>query len=132
MAGEANRRVFIAEDDEGVLDLVLTRLGVAGYQTTHARDGLRALNEIRATRPAAVILDLGLPGMDGFDVLKALRAREATQAIPVLVLTARNTPDDVQRAIRLGAQDYVAKPFDDLHLLARLGRILRKGAPGAA
>lgn len=123
---ETRLRILIAEDDPAILDLVRTRLELSGYATLAARDGYRALEGIRTNRPAAVILDIGLPGMTGYDVLTALRRTERSRLLPVLMLTARHGAEDVKKAIALGARDFVAKPFDDQQLLARVARLVRK------
>jgi two-component system OmpR family response regulator len=121
-------RIFIAEDDESILDLLVTRLRIAGYHTAHERDGLAALEAIKRSPPNACILDVNMPGLDGFSVLKRLRAGPLTAHVPILILTARRAPDDIKTAIRLGATDYLSKPFNDEQLLARVARLLRKRA----
>lgn len=118
-------RVFVAEDDRGVLDLIVTRLTLAGYDTAYGRDGWEAVQGIQQTRPAAVVLDINMHSLDGFGVLDALRKKLPLAPIPVMVLTARNAPGDVQRALALGARDFLTKPFDDAQLLARVARLLR-------
>jgi two-component system OmpR family response regulator len=122
-------RIFIAEDDESILDLLVTRLRIAGYQTTQEKDGLAALEAIRRNPPSACILDVNMPRMDGFQVLKRLRADPLTAHVPVLILTARRAPDDIKTAIRLGATDYLSKPFNHEQLLARVARLLRRRPP---
>lgn len=126
MAEQRAPRIFIAEDDESILDLLVTRMRIAGYHTAQERDGLAALEAIRRLRPTACILDVNMPKLDGFQVLKRLRADPQTAHIPVLVLTARRGTDDIKTAIRLGATDYLSKPFNDEQLLARVARLLRK------
>jgi DNA-binding response OmpR family regulator len=128
MADPRAPRIFIAEDDEAILDLLVTRLRIAGYHTAHERDGLAALEAIRRSRPSACILDVNMPGMDGFSLLKRLRADATTAHVPILILTARRGTDDIKTAIRLGATDYMSKPFNDEQLLARVARLLRKRA----
>lgn len=118
-------RIFVAEDDRGVLDLVVTRLMLAGYETAYGRDGWEAIAGIQQTRPAAIVLDINMPKLDGFGVLDILGRKPDLASIPVMVLTARNAPGDVQRALALGARDFLAKPFDDALLLARIARLLR-------
>lgn len=115
------------------LDLVTTRLSLAGYDTIHGRDGFEALDGIHATRPDVIILDVNMPRMDGFAVLGHIKKSHAVAHIPVMMLTARNAPDDVRRALALGASDYLAKPFSDAQLLARLARLLRpaRSAPAS-
>ncbi|MCC6918006.1 MAG: response regulator [Alphaproteobacteria bacterium] len=118
-------QIFVAEDDRGVLDLLRTRLTVAGYQVGYARDGRDALQGITARPPHAVLLDVNLPELDGFGVLKALKANTTTARVPVMMMTARQRAEDVRTAIALGANDYLAKPFRDEVLLLRLTRLLR-------
>jgi two-component system OmpR family response regulator len=115
--------IFVAEDDDAVLELVRLRLDLAGYRVAYARDGLEAFNAIRRLQPAAVVLDLNLPRLDGFGVLESMWAMKIR--IPVLVLTARNAGDDVRRCIALGARDFLTKPFDDQRLLQRVARLVR-------
>jgi DNA-binding response OmpR family regulator len=119
-------RIMIAEDDEGILDLIVTRLRIAGYHTSYERDGFNALEVIRRSPPTACILDVNMPRMDGFEVLRRMRADPLLAHVPVLILTARRAPDDIKLAIRLGATDYLTKPFSDDQLLARVSRLLRR------
>ena len=123
-----SQRVFIAEDDSGILDLLRIRLELAGYATSYARDGQAAISGITNGVPDAVVLDIGLPTRNGFEVLRAMRSHPRTRDIPVLMLTARHDSADVQRAILDGAQDYLTKPFDDQKLLVRVARLLRRPA----
>ncbi len=132
MAEQRVPRIFIAEDDESILDLLVTRLRIAGYQTTQEKDGLAALEAIRRNPPSACILDVNMPRLDGFQVLERLRADPLTAHVPVLILTARRAPDDIKTAIRLGATDYLSKPFNHEQLLARVARLLRKRIPPPA
>jgi two-component system OmpR family response regulator len=120
-----HRRIFIAEDDRSVLELLTTRLGLAGYDTVYGRDGWEALDGIHSTHPAAIILDVNMPRLDGFGVLRHLRKSPRVAHIPVMMLTARNAPGDIKEALTLGARDYLAKPFTDAQLLARVTRLLR-------
>jgi two-component system OmpR family response regulator len=119
-------RIFVAEDDPATLELIITRLTRAGYDVPHARDGLAAVNGIIECKPDAAILDLNMPELDGFGVMRALRDRPySAPAIPLMVLTARNAPDDVRRAVQLGARDFLSKPFKEVQLLERVARLLR-------
>lgn len=126
------RRILVAEDDEKVLELIVTRLASAGYRTLGARDGRKALSLVADFRPDGIVLDINMPQLDGFGVLRALRFNPETMAIPTLVLTARHGSEDVAAAIRLGAKDFLAKPFDDADLLARVARLTHQRRPGAA
>jgi two-component system OmpR family response regulator len=127
MADERTR-VVVADDDDAMLELLVTRLELGGYHAFTARDGFKALEAIYATRPQGVILDIGMPRMDGFGVLAALRSNARFRHTPVLVLTARNAAEDIKRAISLGAKDYMTKPFDNQLLLARVARLTRRAA----
>lgn len=118
------RRVLVVDDDRAILELVCTRLTLAGYDAFAARDGAEALERISGLRPQAMVLDLNMPRLDGFGVLQTL-GRERAQKLPTLVLTARHGASDVQRAVSLGARDYLAKPFKDANLLMRVGRLFR-------
>ena len=117
----SHKKILVAEDDDPIRELLTIRLGVAGYHVVEARSGGEALTQIAAYRPAGMVLDIGLPVMDGFAVLAALASRNL--AIPTLVLTARNKSDDVERALSLGAWDFMSKPFDHKVLIARVGRM---------
>jgi len=132
MADARLPRIVVAEDDPAILDLVRTRLEIAGYETFYARDGFRALEKIIAVQPAGVVLDINMPGLDGFGVLTRLKRDPRTRDIPVLVLSARNAGEDVARCVKLGAKDYLTKPFEDRMLLARVARLVRKSAPQPA
>jgi DNA-binding response OmpR family regulator len=124
-------RIFVAEDDPATLELIITRLSVAGYDVYYARDGGEAVGAIMACRPHAAILDVNMPILDGFGVMRTLRDNPSVNArMPIMVLTARNSPEDVRRAMQLGARDFLSKPFKDAQLLDRVARLLR--APPAA
>ena len=122
----AERRILVVDDDPFVLELILTRLTLAGYRTFSARDGQEAVERMADIRPEAMVLDINMPRLDGFGVLRHMAASGQSQRVATMVLTARNQPQDVQTAISLGARDYLSKPFRDDQLLARIARLLRK------
>lgn len=122
-------RILLVEDDRLLGDGVKAGLGAAGFTVDWVRDGEAALAAVAAEGFAAIVLDLGLPRRDGLSVLSALRA--AGNAVPVLVLTARDQVADKVRCLDLGADDYVVKPFDLDELAARL-RALARRARGRA
>jgi two-component system OmpR family response regulator len=122
---DVGRRILVVDDDKSVLELVTTRLTLAGYNTFNARNGHEALSRLKNLRPAALVLDLNMPSLDGFGVLERM-GKEMTASIPTLVLTASRGPADVQRAIALGARDYLAKPFTAGSLLMRVSRLFRR------
>jgi two-component system OmpR family response regulator len=122
----AELKVLITEDTEAVLELLTTRLELAGYRTYQARNRYQALKIMAETPMDALILDLSMPHLDGFELLKKMQTNVTTRLPPTLVLTARKNPEDVKRAISLGARDYMVKPFDDRILLARVARLMQK------
>ena len=123
----ARTRILVVEDDPIILDLITTRLDIAGYDTYFARDGFEGLARLRELRPSGLVLDINMPRLDGFGLLRKMAAEGIST--PTMVLTARNQPDDVRQAIALGARDFLAKPFKDDQLLQRIGRLLRKARP---
>jgi two-component system OmpR family response regulator len=127
---ERARRVLVVDDDAHILELITTRLNIAGFETRTARNGNEAIHALAEFRPEAMILDINMPVLDGFGVLNHMRAQGLTEKTPTMVLTARNSPEDVAKAIKLGARDYLSKPFKDEQLIARVGRLLvRTRAP---
>jgi len=123
-------RVLVIEDNLDLAYGLRNNLEIEGYEVGVAEDGSAGLTRATEWRPDLVILDLTLPGLDGFRVLKTLRERGAR--MPVLILTARDAEADKVRGLKLGADDYVTKPFGVLELLARVEALLRRGAPGPA
>lgn len=121
--------ILVAEDDSGIREIARTRLEAADYQTHTACNGSEAMQRNLALRPHALILDVNMPKMDGFEVLEALAARQDVRRIPVMVLTARHDSADVRRAVQLGAKDYLTKPFSETQLLARVARLLARPVP---
>ena len=119
------RRIVVAEDDAAIRDLVRDLLTSAGYEIHTARNGQEAVLKVRQFAPAAMVLDINMPEIDGFGVLKAIRNLPPAVKPAVLVLTARHSPDDVRQATLLGAKDYLAKPFSQTQLLSRVARLLR-------
>jgi two-component system alkaline phosphatase synthesis response regulator PhoP len=124
------RRVLIVEDDPDLGFGLRTTLEIEGYEAEVAEDGPSGLRRAMEDRPDLVILDLMLPGMDGYRVLRALRAEG--NRVPVLILTARGEEADKVLGFRSGADDYVTKPFGLLELLARVEALLRRAGGGAA
>ena len=116
-------RLLVVEDDPDIamaLRLLLTR---AGHQVAHAKDGRTGLRDAYTERPELVILDIGLPGMDGWQVLERLRD---VSDVPVLLLTAHGQESDKVRGLRGGADDYLTKPFTNAELVARVEALLRR------
>jgi DNA-binding response OmpR family regulator len=118
------RRLLVVDDDTSIRELVSTRLTLAGYVVLTAKDGAEALTRLTERRYDGMVLDLNMPQMDGFAVLECL-ADLPHPAPPTLVLTASHNAADVQRSVKLGARDYLSKPFDDRQLLMRVNRLFR-------
>ena len=127
LAEPRGRRVLVVDDEPHLLELITTRLEIAGYETQGARDGCEALARLADFRPQAMVLDINMPSIDGFEVLARMRAQRLTDRTPTMVLTARNNAADVAAAIELGAKDYLAKPFRDEQLLSRVARLFARG-----
>ncbi len=122
-------RILVVEDDPKLADYLHRALGENGYVVDLARDGIEGRRLALDGDYALVVLDIMLPGVDGFGVLKALRERRRT---PVLMLTARERVEDRVRGLESGADDYLVKPFAFSELLARVGALLRRGAAASA
>jgi len=117
-------KVLVIEDNQDLAYGLRNNLEIEGHQVDVAGDGAEGLARVRKTEPDLVILDLMLPGLDGFRVLRTLR--DEGRRLPVLILTARGDESDKVRGLRLGADDYVTKPFGVLELLARVEALLRR------
>jgi len=123
MSGDRRAQVLVVEDEKAIAEGLLLNLQRKNYETTLATDGEQALELARSHRYDLILLDIR-PVLDGFDVCQKLRARG--DFTPILMLTARNQPDDIVYGLKLGADDYVVKPFDLAELLARVGGLLRR------
>ncbi|MBY0460701.1 MAG: response regulator [Gemmataceae bacterium] len=117
-------RLLVAEDDEANRAMLCRRLNKLGYQTAEAADGPEALAAVRGGGIDLVLCDLMMPGVDGYEVLRALKADPATRDLPVLMVSAVDEPAGVARCIELGADDYLHKPYDPVLLQARVGACL--------
>ncbi|MEO7521130.1 MAG: response regulator [Gemmatimonas sp.] len=122
-------RILIVEDHDDLADALRTNLRSEGYHASVASDGRQALAMVRADPPDIVVLDLGIPGIDGLGLLSRLRAEG--HWCPVLILSARDADSDKVEGFRLGADDYVTKPFRTVELMARGGRDGAARRPGA-
>ena len=116
-------RILVVEDEDNIASLISLYLTNEGFSVTRVDDGARALDEAELLRPALVILDVMLPGMDGLEVCRRLRARSR---VPVIILTARDHEIDRIVGLEIGADDYVTKPFSPRELVARVKAVLRR------
>ena len=124
MDGMPEARLLVADDEPTTLDLLCASLRHAGFEVTAASDGREALSLARSTSPDVLILDVMMPGYDGFEVVTRLRAEG--QSAPVLFLTARDATQDKVTGLNSGADDYVTKPFSLDEVLARIRALLRR------
>ncbi len=123
--------VLIIEDDPDILELQSYTLGKEGYETTMAATGEAGLAAMRERAPDLVLLDVMLPGMDGFELLRKAKADPALARVPVLMVSARGEEADVVTGLELGAEDYVTKPFSPRVLVARARAALRRSGDRA-
>ena len=127
LAAEDNTgRVLVVEDDVSIADVLRRTLRQEGHEVRSAADGVEALEMAEDFVPDLVVLDLGLPKLDGVEVLKRLRA---SSDVPILILTARTETDDRVEGLDSGADDYLVKPFERKELLARLRALMRRRPP---
>jgi two-component system, OmpR family, KDP operon response regulator KdpE len=119
----ARLRVLIVDDEPPIRRFLRTSLSAQGYDIVEAEDGVKALDEVRRMSPDVLVLDLGLPGMDGLEVIRRLRGGGAT--LPIIVLSSRADEAGKVEALDLGADDYVTKPFGVDELLARIRAAMR-------
>ena len=115
-------RILAVDDEKPITELLRLTLGRAGYHCTCAHDGIEAADLIEKEAFDLILLDIMLPGIDGFELMDYIRATE----IPVIFLTAKNAVADRVKGLRMGAEDYIIKPFDVLELLARVDGVLRR------
>ena len=129
------RRILLVDDEPAILKVVGRRLELAGYEVVTASDGEEGLSKAQASRPDAIILDLMMPRMDGFQVCERLKKDPAYQHIPIIILTARGKAGDERRLRELGADAYLSKPMQSHALLeqleALLGNVLPEDRPPA-
>ncbi len=130
MSARGDQRVLVVDDEPDIIDLAAMYLGSEGFLVSRARNGKEALDQVRADPPDLVILDVMLPGMDGWEICRRLRA---SSDVPIIMLTARGDPIDRVVGLELGADDYIVKPFHGRELVARARAVLRRarGEPAA-
>jgi two-component system alkaline phosphatase synthesis response regulator PhoP len=119
----SEQTILVVEDEPRIAAIAADYLRHAGYEVVVARDGAQALEQAQALRPALIVLDLGLPGVDGIEVAKTLRSGST---IPIIMLTARIEESDRLLGLETGADDYVTKPFSPRELVARVKAVLRR------
>ncbi|MBQ4566417.1 MAG: response regulator transcription factor [Oscillospiraceae bacterium] len=116
-------KILIVEDDRNIADLLRLYLEREGYEVSIAPDGLKGLERFRQEQPALVLLDVMLPGMDGWGVCRSIRSESKT---PIIMLTAKSETEDKVAGLKQGADDYITKPFEMKEVLARIEAVLRR------
>lgn len=119
-------KILIVEDEQGVVHLLRTGLEPEGFQVIAAYNGQEGLRAVTEARPDLIILDLTLPGLDGFELCRRIRRQPETAGLPILVLSGRTEAVDKVVMLELGADDYVTKPFNTKELVARVKTLLRR------
>ena len=119
-------QILVVDDEPDILSVLVYHLSREGYRVTTAVNGQGALTTADADRPDLIILDLMLPGMDGYEVLQRLRTADRTESIPVILLTARREEEERVKGFEVGADDYITKPFSARELTLRVEALLRR------
>jgi phosphate regulon transcriptional regulator PhoB len=123
------KKILVVEDESAINELICYNLRKAGFRAEGVFNGEEALKKIKAGKPDLILLDLMLPGIDGFELCKALKSDEELSAIPIIMLTARSEELDKVLGLELGADDYITKPFSPRELVARIKTVLRRAHP---
>ncbi|MCK4912006.1 MAG: response regulator transcription factor, partial [Thermodesulfovibrionales bacterium] len=128
----AHEKILIVEDDPDISEMISYNLGREGYAVIPANNGEDAVAMAQRERPALVVLDIMLPGMDGMEVCRRLKEASGTRHIPIIMLSAKSQETDKVVGLELGADDYVTKPFSPRELIARIRAVLRRAKPREA
>lgn len=124
MTAQEKKTLLVVDDEPDLRESIAIRLKTSGYRVMTASDGLEALKKARSLSPDLILLDLMLPKMDGYKVARLLKFDDRYSRIPILVLSARGQDLDKEMAARVGADDYLVKPFSSADLLARIKKLL--------
>jgi two-component system phosphate regulon response regulator PhoB len=127
MIAGVKSKILIIEDEPDILEVIQYNLEREGHKVVACRNGEQGLSRIRTDNPDLVILDLMLPGMDGVEVCRQVKADPITRGIPVIMVTAKSEESDVVLGLGIGADDYISKPFSPRELVARVKVVLRRG-----
>jgi len=122
-----NKQIVVVEDEPDILEVLCYNLKREGYQVTGSLDGRDGLALIQQLVPDLVLLDLMLPGLDGLEICRCLKAEPRTQHIPIIMVTAKGEESDVVLGLGMGADDYIPKPFSPRELIARVKAVIRRG-----
>jgi len=120
------KRILIVEDEESLLKLESILLSTKGYLVTGVKDGQAALDEVAANKPDLILLDIMLPLIDGFEVCRRIKENPDTKGIPVVMLTAKKSKEDMERGVRVCADAYITKPFKSSMVMEVIEGLLKK------
>jgi two-component system, OmpR family, alkaline phosphatase synthesis response regulator PhoP len=123
------KAIMVIEDEESIREVLKVNLELEGFRVLAYSDGQEGVKQVRERQPALVLLDLMLPGLDGLEVCRILKADERTRHIPIIMVTAKGKESDVVLGLGLGASDYIAKPFRVAEVIARIKATLRDVTP---
>lgn len=121
--------IFCVEDDDAIRNMMVYTLNASGFTAEGFENGGTLFRALEERMPRLILLDIMLPGMDGIEILRRLRARKATEALPVIMATAKGTEYDRVMGLDLGADDYLSKPFGMMEMVSRVKAVLRRTAP---
>ncbi len=124
-----SKKILVVDDEERVREMLGFRLRLFGYEVLEASNGEEALDLATREKPDLVLLDIMMPGMDGFQVCSRLKRNDETKDIPIVILTAKADAKDVTRAVNSGAADYVVKPYDPMVLQQKVAKNLGEDVP---
>lgn len=119
------KRILVVDDETELAYAIQIRLKQAGYEVLTAYDGVEGLEKALKENPDLILLDILMPGMDGYQMLRKLKENNQTKSIPVIMLTAKSQLEDVTQATNLGVEDYIVKPFDYLAMLGKIKKALK-------
>lgn len=122
----AKIKILVVEDEPDILEVIHYNLQREGHKVIRCRNGEEALSQIQTENPDLIILDLMLPGMDGVEVCRAVKSNPVTQAIPIIMITAKSEESDIVLGLGIGADDYITKPFSPRELIARVKVVIRR------
>lgn len=122
------KKILVIEDEKDILELIAFNLECFDYTVLKSLNGVDGIDKAQAELPDLILLDLMMPGIDGFDVCKILKKEKITEKIPIIMLTARGEDSDIVSGLELGAEDYVTKPFSPKILIARIRTVLRRSS----
>jgi two-component system, OmpR family, alkaline phosphatase synthesis response regulator PhoP len=125
----SKKKILIVDDEESLLKLASLLLTSRGYKVEAALDGKSALDSMAKDKPDLVLLDIMMPGLNGFEVCQQIKSNVSTRNIPVIMLTAKKSSEDMSRAEQLGAEQYITKPFRSAHLIETIKQTLSGTLP---